>query len=139
MSITRQNAYTNRKRSIVSNLFSNEIETVHIPTNIKETSTEFLIELIVPGFKKELFDIGIEQNKLSITYKNVIEKNENEDVELSTEKFLVKGYEVKDFSKVFKLPENVEVNSLSAKFNQGILVVELPKSEEKLPVKIQVQ
>ncbi|MBB6461488.1 Hsp20/alpha crystallin family protein [Flammeovirga kamogawensis] len=139
MSITRQNAYPIRKRSLVSNLFSNDIETVHIPTNIKETTNEFLIELIVPGFKKEFFDIGVEQNKLSISYKSIIEKNESEEAEVPTEKFLVKGYEVKDFAKVFRLPENVEVNNLSAKFNQGILVVSLPKSEEKLPVKIQVQ
>ncbi|NLR93053.1 Hsp20/alpha crystallin family protein [Flammeovirga agarivorans] len=140
MGISKSQYYPRRNRSFVADFF-NTIErnvTTHIPVNVKELETEYQLELVVPGYKKELFSIDVELDKLTIEYKQPTKETEEGNNE-SIEKFLVRGYEVKDFKKVYKLPENVNTEKLSAKFEQGILLISLVKSEEKAPLKVSIQ
>ncbi len=116
--------------------------------NIKETDDAFHLDLIVPGFEKNAFEIALEADQLtvkskretSLTTENTnIETNkdtgetvgETEELEVAKPKvkFLRKEYNARYFSKTFTLPENVNVENINANYENGVLSILLPKSE----------
>lgn len=137
MSITTYNRSATRK-SFVNNVM-NAVERNRvnfIPVNIKETEDNFFVELIVPGYQKDLFSINVENNQLNISYKQDLKKGKEEENE---KKYLVNTYSVRDFERTFKISDVIDVKALEAKFNDGVLTITLPKSEEKKAVKIEVK
>jgi len=97
--------------------------------NIKETETEFRIELASPGLKKEDFNIELDENVLSISSERKIEseeKNENG-------KYTRKEFSFSSFKRSFTLPEAVNEEDIKANYENGVLLLTLPKREEALP------
>lgn len=97
--------------------------------NIKETETEFRIELASPGLKKEDFNIELDENVLSISSERKIEseeKNENG-------KYTRKEFSFSSFKRSFTLPETVNEEDIKANYENGVLLLTLPKREEALP------
>ncbi|HJS00062.1 MAG TPA: Hsp20/alpha crystallin family protein [Flavobacterium sp.] len=97
--------------------------------NIKETETEFRIELASPGLKKEDFNIELDENVLSISSERKIEseeKNENG-------KYTRKEFSFSSFKRSFTLPETVNEEDIKANYENGVLHLTLPKREEALP------
>ena len=92
--------------------------------NLAETDQKYLIELAIPGWKKEQVTVEAKEGHLYISGKS--EKTESE----------VKYHKVmfgkKDFTKSFILPDDVDVNAISAKFEDGVLYVSLSKDLEAL-------
>ncbi|MEX1188128.1 MAG: Hsp20/alpha crystallin family protein [Bacteroidia bacterium] len=103
--------------------------------NISESAHKFHLELSVPGFGKEAIDIAIDENTLTI-------KGENEEKkEASDKKFSRKEFSYQSFKRSFTLPENVDQEKIEAKFENGILHIDLPKKadEQKQSRKIELQ
>jgi HSP20 family protein len=105
--------------------------------NIFETDEEFGIELVAPGLSKEAFNLVIENDKLTVSYK------QEDGNEASLEKrYLTQEFAVTEFTKTYNLPKGkVNEEKVSAAYNNGILTVTLPKREEakpKQPVSIKV-
>lgn len=97
--------------------------------NIKETETEFKIELASPGLKREDFKIEIDENVLSISSerkKELEEKSENG-------KYTRKEFSFSSFKRSFTLPETVNEEDIKANYQDGVLHLTLPKREEALP------
>lgn len=92
--------------------------------NIKETGTEFSIELAVPGMKKEDFKLELENNLLTISS----EKEENKDTK--EDSYTRREYNYESFSRSFTLPENVKSEALKATYENGVLKIAVPKNEE---------
>lgn len=97
--------------------------------NVKETETEFILELAAPGLKKEALKINVENNTLTIAYQPE-EKNDE-----TTEKFTRQEFAFSSFERNFRLPKNVNADAIKATYTDGILTVELPKADEKKFVK----
>ena len=129
--------YTPRsKRRFVNNTL-NKIDRnlqINIPVNIVESDKEYILEFIVPKYQKENFSIDIEDKVLSVKYVSPEKENANEEVE-----YISNAYQVVDFEKKYKLPKNVNYEGFKASFNDGILSINLPKSEEKQPIKIEIK
>ena len=90
--------------------------------NIKESDTDYQIELAAPGMEKSDFKISIDQNLLSIFTEKREEKTEN------AEKFSRKEFGYMLFKRNFTLPEGkIEKDQIQAKYEAGILKVSLPK------------
>ena len=100
--------------------------------NVLDTANDFLVEMAVPGLKKSDFDISIDNHILSISAEV---KAEYEDVE--NENYTRREFGYSTFKRTFTLPDSVETDKISAKYNDGILKVTLPKREEakKKPLK----
>lgn len=90
--------------------------------NIKENDEAFEVEFSVPGYKKEQFTIR--NNKGILTVKAEVEN------EQKTTGYQRKEFSVLPFERSFKLPDNVLVESISAKLENGILIVGIPKNKE---------
>lgn len=93
--------------------------TSDIRANIYRNENNFAIELAVPGYCKEDFSIEIEEQLLTIS---AAEKAQ----ELGDEKFLRREFAVQGVNKSFKVPKSIDVDNISAEYNNGILLVKLP-------------
>jgi len=97
------------------------------PVNSKETGTNFELELLVPGRKKEDFKIEIEKNTLTISTE---EKNEDKKVE---ETYAIREFGYAAFKRAFILPKTINEDKIEATYEDGILKFTFPKKEEALP------
>ena len=129
--IRKQNAFF---PSLVDELFNQDmrvrtssISSTMPAVNIIEQDTQFLIELAAPGNKKEDFEIEIEDGILSISSSNE-EENTSE-----KETFTRHEFSYNSFRRSFTIPESVDVSSIEATYNEGVLLIKLLKLEEALP------
>ncbi len=95
--------------------------------NIKETEDDFKVEVAAPGFDKKDFNIELDNNVLTVSS----EKQEENEVE--GEKYSRKEFNYLSFKRTFTLPELVDEEKISAKYENGILNVTIPKKEEAKP------
>jgi HSP20 family protein len=103
--------------------------TVNVPAvNITEHKNEYKVELAVPGMKKDDFKIDVDGNMLTIS------SEKEESSEEKEKRFTRKEYSYSSFSRSFTLPEEINLDKIEAKYEDGILKLSLPRREEaKLP------
>jgi len=96
--------------------------------NVKETSDDYVIEVAAPGMSKKDFKVNFHNNILTISSEKTNEKDEK------NENYTRKEFSYQSFQRSFTVPENV-VNGekIAAKYNDGILMISLPKREEVKP------
>jgi HSP20 family protein len=68
--------------------------------------------------------MNLTKDLLTISYKT-------EDL-ASDEKFTHREFDLSNFERSFHLPDSVNKEKISASFNEGLLVVNLPKREESI-------
>lgn len=106
----------------LSDLFADSTVIRQIPAvNIKETETEYVVELAAPGLKKEDFKINLEKDILTISSEKENEEKTEED-----------GYKRREFSyssfkRSFTLPELASKEEIAANYENGILLISIPK------------
>jgi HSP20 family protein len=92
--------------------------------NINETKDAYLLEFNVPGRQKEKFNINLDKKLLTVSYQPE-EVKADENVKQIRKEFTVTG-----FSRTFTVDEKIDAENISAKYENGILSVSLPKKEE---------
>ncbi len=106
-------------------------------TNIRKHKDHYLIDIAAPGRKKEDFNISLEDNILTLSY----EKQEKENGENETTHFLRREFKHESFSRHFTLPETTDKEKISARYENGILTVNIPfedPEKDKLTKRIHV-
>jgi len=101
-------------------------------SNIIENENEYIIEVAVPGFKKDDINIDLDDGILSISSEVETSSEDKND-----------GYFRKEFSKVsfirsFRIPDDVKIDKADASMSDGILSIKFPKTEEKKTKKLQI-
>ncbi len=95
--------------------------------NIKESETDFELELAVPGRKKSDFNIEIDKNVLTISSEVKSEEKTKE------ENYTRREFAFTSFKRAFTLPKSVDNDKIEATYEDGLLRFVLPKKEEALP------
>ena len=96
--------------------------------NIKEDVNGYEVEMAAPGLDKSDFRIDLKNNVLSISSeKKTSEESDN------GKQFTRREYSYQSFCRSFSLPQTVESDKISARYEQGILKVSIPKREEAKP------
>ncbi len=103
--------------------------TANPAVNIIEKDKNYTIELVAPGLSKSDFKIELDNDLLTISFQKSEEKTEEGIKE--QEKFIKKEFAVKSFKRTFTVNENLKVDEISARYENGILFVEIPKMEVK--------
>lgn len=98
---------------------------VNVPVNLRETDKSYEMSIIAPGLKKEDFKLNVTNELLTISYEQKDEQN-NESKEQG---WLRKEYKMQSFSRSFGLDDSVDLNNISASYDNGILHLSLPKKE----------
>ncbi|MCB0771117.1 MAG: Hsp20/alpha crystallin family protein [Flavobacteriales bacterium] len=106
-------------------MFRGADEEVTIPAvNIKENAKNFEIELAAPGYKKEDLKVTVEDGMLAISSEKE-QKAEKEEGGYSRKEFSYTS-----FNRAFMLPENVDPDSVKARFEDGVLKLTVDKTKE---------
>lgn len=92
--------------------------------NIMENKADFKISMAIPGMKKEYLNIDIEGSMLTVSGEA---KQESESAE---GKYTRKEYNYSSFSRSISLPEGVQMDKITAGYENGELTLILPKTEE---------
>jgi len=96
--------------------------------NVKENEDEFTIEVAAPGMTKKDFNISFHNNVLTISSER---KEEKED---KNENYTRREFAYQSFQRSFTVADNaVDSDKITAKYNDGILYIHLPKREEVKP------
>ena len=92
--------------------------------NIKETNDAYVLVLSAPGRTKEDFKINLEKNLLTISSEKKSEENKENEKQIRSEFIL------QSFKRTFTLDEKIEAEKIEAKYENGLLTLNLPKKEE---------
>ena len=104
--------------------------------NVKESDKAYTVELAAPGMKKEDFNVHInDEGNLVVKMEN---KNEAKEEDKTT-RYLRREFSYSKFEQTLILPDDVKKDAISAKVENGVLTVELPKLvEEKVKLSRQI-
>lgn len=113
-----------RRRLFNDHTISGEQELSVPSANVTEfnedTRNGYLIELAAPGYDKSDFDVNVKDDVLTIS------GNIAEDRHRDQSSFYRREYNYASFTRSWTLPESVDEDSISAKYQNGILEVFVP-------------
>ncbi len=98
--------------------------------NIFETKEGYVVQAEMPGVSKDGLEITLEDNEIAI-----VGHRSNAPV---TGVPLFRESHDADYRRVFELDPAIDTSKISAKMDQGVLTLTLPKSEKVKPRKIAV-
>jgi len=96
--------------------------------NIYETKDGYVLEAEMPGVNKDGLQVTLEGTEITITGRR--------NAEAATGEALYRERQTADYRRVFGLDPAIDTSKISAKMEQGILTLTLPKSERVKPRKI---
>ena len=99
--------------------------------NVKEDEKAYTMELAAPGIKKEYCRVAInDEGNLTIAIENK-QEHKNED---KHHHYLRREFNYSNYEQSYTLPDDVVKDQISAKVEDGILTVTMPKMEPKQKV-----
>ena len=114
-----------------NDLFDMDWTPRHVTTapavNVKETDKAFTMEIAAPGLKKEFCSVNINnEGNLVVKIEN---KAQHEEKPQEGEKhhYLRREFSYASYEQAYTLPDEVNKDAISAKVEDGILTIELPK------------
>jgi HSP20 family protein len=114
--------FFNEFPSAVSKTFREDV--LHFPpVNIVDTPASYELEVYAPGFEKTDFRINLETNILTLS------TEQKEDKVAEGNKMIRKEFSYKGFKRSFTIDEKIDSENISAKYENGILTITLPKKE----------
>jgi HSP20 family protein len=114
---TPQNNYTRQ------NFVSPEV-------NIFETKDGYILQAEMPGVNKEGLEVTLEGNELTI-----LGRRNRPELNIAP---LYRESSTADYRRVFELDPAIDTGKVNAQINQGVLTLQLPKSEKVKPRKVTV-
>lgn len=108
------------------NDFFKGFETSMPAANVIEGEKSYKIELAIPGFKKEDVKVNIENEILTISAETKSEKDDK------NEKYTRKEFSYNSFTRSFQLPKTANSDKVDAKYENGLLKLEVAKKDEAI-------
>jgi HSP20 family protein len=102
-------------------------------TDIVEHENEYVVNLELPGVRKDDVKITMQDNTLTVRG----EKSEEKESKGTNYHRVERSYGA--FERSFALPSSVRADKIDASFKDGILSMTLPKAEEAKPKQIEVK
>ena len=92
--------------------------------NVKENDKAYVMDIAAPGLKKEFVRMNVDQDgNLNVAIENKMEhKQENK-----KEHYLRREFSYSNYEQTYVLPDDVDKDKISAKVNDGILEINMPK------------
>ena len=99
--------------------------------NIVESQEGYVLEAEMPGVGKDGLEVLLEGNELTIIGRRTAETGEAQ--------LLYRESSDRDYRRTFELDPAIDTGRINARMENGILFLELPKSEKVKPRKITVE
>ena len=118
------------EKNLYTQVGNNEGVTAFVPTvNTREGEFAYHVDVDLPGVKKE--DIKVDLNKGILTISG--ERKTKEEIK-QEDYYKIETYFGK-FSRSFTLPDNVDIENIEAKSDNGVLEIVIPKLKDDLSKK----
>lgn len=101
--------------------------------DVSETDKQFIIDVLLPGIKKEDITVNIENGMLNISGERSVKKEDD------GRKFHRIETEYGSFNRSLQLPDNVDEESINASYKDGVLNITIEKSEDKVKKQISIK
>ena len=96
--------------------------------NVKEDADKYTMEVAVPGIKKDYVRIDLNKDgDLELSIENKLEHHEADGKAERKEHYLRREFSYTNYQQTYSLPDDVEKDGISAKVEDGILSIVLPK------------
>lgn len=102
--------------------------------NVKEDAKSYTMEVAVPGIKKEYCRVNINADgNLEVAIENKLEHKE----ENKKEHYLRREFSYSNYQQTYVLPDNIVKDNISAKVDNGVLTIVMPKVTQEESQKVQ--
>ena len=130
---TRQEIEVQNKKEVAAAEEATRSVRYYVPsTDIHETDEALAISMEVPGVLKDGVEVTLEKDVLKVV--GQVDSSNYEGLEpIYTE------YEVGHFQRSFSLSNKIDQGAISARVENGVLQLVLPKTKEAAPRRISVQ
>ena len=101
--------------------------------DVKETDSEYLMEVELPGLSEKDVEVKLDNTLLTISSRKEEKKEENKNG------YIMRERRSSSFARSFVLPEGIDSEKISAEFKNGVLNLSFPKSPAAKPKTIEVK
>ncbi len=102
-------------------------------TDLSETDDAFRIRLDVPGMTKDDIAINLQNNTLTVSGERSSERQEDGEEHVRVERAFG------NFHRTFTLPDAVDPDRVEATYDEGVLTINVPKTETSTRRQIEIQ
>ena len=121
---TNNNWLDNAFNDLFSDAALSKMNSTAPAVNVKDTEKAYVMEVAVPGIKKEFCRVNIDDNgNLEVAIENKLEHKE----ERKKEHYLRREFSYSNYQQSYVLPDDVDRDKISAKVTDGVLEINLPK------------
>ncbi len=116
--------------TVFDDFFNTDIATPRTApaVNVKVDEKAYTMEVAAPGLKKEFCRISLnDEGNLNIAIENKFEHKEED----KQEHYLRREFSYTNYQQAYSLPEDVDKNGISAKVEDGVLTIILPKMKKE--------
>lgn len=110
----------------------NNISSFSPMVNTREDESAYYVEVDLPGVDKKSIQIDVDKDQLNILGERKYKEEVREENYYKVESFFGK------FQRKFTLPDNVNLDDISAKNENGVLEITIPKATQKEAKKIEI-
>jgi HSP20 family protein len=103
---------------------------INPPASVTEIADGYMLEIEMPGVKKDGLEISVENNELT-----VIGRRSRPAVEGTP---IHRESRPENFRRVFEIDPSIDADKITAKIDRGLVTLTLPKAEHVKPRKIAV-
>ena len=100
------------------------------PASVTEIADGYMLEIEMPGVKKDGLEISVENNELTIIGRRSLPAVEGT--------LIHRESRPENFRRAFEIDPSIDADKISAKIDQGLVTLTLPKAEHVKPRKISV-
>lgn len=117
----------------LSTKFESQVSYESSPDDILDYKDKYVISIEAPGVSKESISVTYENNKLKVVAEKPKSYKEDDVGRLTASRKFGK------IEKIYKVPSHIDVNKISASYVDGVITIELMKSEDQKPKTIEVK
>ena len=99
-------------------------------TDVRETENTYELDIDLPGFKKDEVNVELKEGYLTITASKGLDKDEQD----KNGKYIRRERYTGSCSRSFYIGDGVEPTGVTAKFENGILQLSVPKNVQKAQI-----
>ena len=100
------------------------------PASVTEVADGYMLEIEMPGVKKDGLEISVENNELTVIGRRSLPVVEGT--------LIHRESRPENFRRAFEIDPSIDADKISAKIDQGLVMLTLPKAEHVKPRKITV-
>ena len=103
------------------------------PLDVYDTNEHFVVTMDLPGIEPDSVDVTVEDSTLTVSGSREVSS------EMQEENYLRVERRYGQFSRSLSLPPSADPTRIEARFDKGVLTIQVPKAEEAKPKKITIK